>query len=251
MDKAQHQSRQTAIFMLIAGHVVAAIISAILADDQPAFSSGVFFALVVCQATLVGMWGGLGRTNGVLRLIGLATAIVLLATLLGLGLGDPDALMYFFVFIATSAVALPTWIVRLWKARIGHLGEEAPSREGLQFTIKHLMLLTFAVACLVTVGKALAPYVHGANIAMEVAVLAICFGAVALVSLWAMLGLGQPVVRIVVAVLIALGAGAIGGYVLDGPTDQIFWVFVALAQAVCVLGSLSVVRASGYRLLAR
>lgn len=238
-----------AIVALLGVHAVGGVVGASLSADQPSFSSGVFFALITSQATLLGMWSGLGMKHGLVRLLVLGLGIPLLANVLAWGISEADWEIHIFLLIAASLAALPTWLLRLGKVRLGRIGVETPSREGLQFTIKHLLLLTFVVACLLTLGKALAPHVRASHLLAQLTVLAICFVSVALTALWAMLGLGNPWLRGLLVMGIAVGAGITVGYSLE--ISRIgFWIFVSLMQAVYLLGSLFVFRKLGYRLLA-
>ncbi len=236
---------------LIAAHAIVGSFAALASDHNPTAASAFFFALMMCQTSLLGIWGGVGLTPGVLRLIGLVVGSGLLGTVLGLGLGRIAIGIYFLVYIVMSLVAGAAWLVRLTKARLVRLGSDSlPAREGLQFTIQHLLLLTLVVACLLTIGKLLAPRLWGLDLVAAVAVLGACFVAVALASLWAMLGLGRPFVRSLVVFPLAAGAGWIGEIVIRDDNFP-FWIAVTLTQAVLLVASLAVVRYNGYRLAAK
>lgn len=251
MDKQRTWNSRAAIILLTAFHVVAGVVMALFAANQPAVSSALFISLVFCQTSLVGMWCGFGHTHWMLRLIGLAVGVVLLTVLLCLGLeSDPRTLLFLLVFVATLVVAAVTWCVRRLKARLVRVGvATASSREGLQFTIRHLMLFTLAVACLVTLGKLSAPYLPGIDLGARLLVLALCFVAVALASIWAMLGSGSPVLRMMPVLAIAGASGAVAALAF-AHTGYVFWVSLTMLEALYLAGSLGVVRRCGYRLAA-
>jgi hypothetical protein len=241
-----------AIPALILAHFFAGIVSAFLSADQPAPTSAVLIAIVFCQASLLGMWGGLGSTNWLVRCLGVTAGIMYLYVELGLGISELDFAVFCLVAIATCLVGAITWLVRLFKAVLKKgVAAESETREGLQFTIRHLMLLTLLIACLMTVGKLLAPLVQGSHLTAQIAVLGVCYAAVALASIWAILGLGRPVIRSIFVVLISLGAGAAGGYVIESSGSIGFWIATTVLQAILLVGSLCVVRGAGYRLLAK
>jgi len=79
-------------------------------------------------------------------------------------------------------------------------------------------------------------------------VLGLCYAAVAVASLWATLGFGNVILRSLLAVLIALGAGWASGYVV-GHGESGFWFSTTTLQAATLAGSLLIVRSSGYRLV--
>jgi hypothetical protein len=250
MDKRIASRIPATILGLIAVHVAATAFGALISADQPAPSSAFFLAVIFCQAGLIGMWGGLGGGHWMLRLGAAFCGAALLGLVLGLGIGELDHEIYVLTFIATFLVAGPMWIVRVFFARLAlAAGGTASSREGLQFTIKHLMLLTLAVACLTTVGKTLAPYIRGIDLLTDVVLLGICFVVVALTAVWAMLGLGHPGLRIVPVLSIAAASGWAAAYLI-GRTDFGFWIGTALLEAVFLIASLAAIRTTGLRLVA-
>lgn len=250
LEKPGSLQPTTAAGWLAALHGIAGIVAASLSADAPAPSSAVFIALVFCQTSLIGMWGGFGHAHGTLRVVGVVLGIILLWALLGLGIRALDSLTFLLVFIATSVVALVTWGVRRLKARLVRIGAASGvASEGLQFTIRHLLLLTFVVACLLSVGKLFAPYLMTVDVAMRVVVLALCFVAVALSAMWAMLGFGSPLWRLAPVLLVSGGAGGVAAYVFAHGSDA-FWISLPLLEAALLLISLGVLRGSGYRLAA-
>ena len=69
------------------------------------------------------------------------------------------------------------------------------------------MVLTLVVACLTSLGKVLAPSVRSFDIISRLAALGVCYAAVAVTSVWALLGLGNLVFRAGVVMLLAITIG--------------------------------------------
>jgi hypothetical protein len=209
--------RNPVIPALLLFHVVAGVGTGFFSAHAPAISSAIFLAFVFCQSSLLGMWSGLGMTHWAVRLIGLTVGSGYLAVELGLGIGDLDREVFLLAGLASFLVALVTCVVRLRKGTLRRSGaSQVDNPEALQFSIRHLMALTFVVASLTGIGKLVAPSLRSLDIMAQVSVLAICYSAVALTSIWAMLGSGRPIIRSVFVVLIALVAGVVAGYVIDG-----------------------------------
>lgn len=240
---------QYPIPLLVLFHVVIGLLAAFASADRPAVSSAIFFGVVFCQAALIGMWAGLGATTRMLRLLGVGVGATYLAVQLGLGLDELGFEIFLLVILLTSLVSVVTWFVRLFK---GNLRKTTPGQtdlqEGLQFGIRHLMLLTFVVACMTFLGKILAPTVSGLEVMSIISIFSVCYAAVALTSIWAILGQGHPAVRSAFVVGIALVAGIVCRYTAG---SDLFWPSVTLLQAVFLVGSLSVVRIAGYRFTAK
>ncbi len=143
------------ILALIVAHGVIGVSSCILSADKPAVSSAALIAIVFSQSSLVGMWGGLGHTRFIVRLLVVAAGTVCLYAVLGLGIEQLDWNVYFLVAFPTFLVSCVCWLIRLVGASLQTTGchAEQRTREGLRFSIWHLMQLTFVVACLLVVGK--------------------------------------------------------------------------------------------------
>ena len=277
-----------AIALLCGIHVLAGIVLAFCSADVPTVSSALFISLVFCQTSLLGMWCGLGRSRWILRLIGLSVGTGYLAIVFGAGIDELSEETVFVVVVAVLLVAAVTWIVRWLKGAMQQIHDSAPdAREGLQFTIRHLLVLTFAVACLMGIGKALAPRISGMDQIRTVgkisggvspwrklpacvsglaswkltplilptalsmmSVIAVCFVCVALAAIWAMLGLGHVALRSILLFVIAMIMGWILAHVIER-SFHFFWIATTTLQATYLMASLFVIRSCGYRFLAR
>ena len=121
--------------------------------------------------------------------------------------------------------------------------------EGLRFSIRGLMIFTAAVALVCAVARALegsrSPFLF-------IPVWALCFVAVGLVSLWAVLGNAHPLRRGPVAFVLSPVLGAFFAFAANA--HQAGWIYILLIMLLypaALLGSLLVVRSCGYRLVRR
>ena len=174
-----------------------------------------------------------------------------MAVELGLGIAELEVEIFILAGLPCVLVAMATSLVRLFRGTLRRVeAGQTNVKEGLQFSIRHLMLLTFVVACLTTVGKLLEPTRAHFDVLATVVVLGLCYVTVALTSIWAILGMGHPVVRSIFVVVIAISAGLFAGYVIAGE-ELGFWVSTTGLQAVLLISSLAVIRGVGYRFLAK
>jgi hypothetical protein len=209
---------------------------------------GSFIALIFAQVALVALWAGLGRARWWIRLPVVGVGIGYLGTVLGLGVRELTVETYTITVLAGCLMWAVALVVRTFRARlvlaeaVGH-----PGPEGLQFTIRHLFLLTFLVACLTAGGKAAAPHFRGAGVLVIIVLLGVSFAAVGLAGMWAMLGERRPWLRCVVAILVAAGFGLLPE--LLQPQPRCVWVYILVTEAIWLLLSLYVVRRCGYRLV--
>jgi hypothetical protein len=212
-----------------------------------------FVSLAACQASLVGVWAGLGNTPWMVRLLGLLTATVYMGIEFAVGVQEFDVLVFFFVFLLAIVPATVFLMIRGQGTDLRRGNTAYAARgEGLTFGIRHLMALTFVVACLVTVGNWLVPFLPVTDSLITVSLYALCLASIAVTSVWAVLGLRHFVLRIVVVLLITVLAGWVAQYVIDGPAAaDMFWMLVAHLEAIYLVLSLLVVRRLGYRLISK
>ena len=244
--------RRAALSVLLIIHAAAGIYLGAVSPATPAILMAFFLAVVFCQASLVGLWSGLSAQHGMLRLVGLIAGAAFLAIECNLGIGQLSLEIAFFAALPCVLVAGMTWVARRYKGKLSRLDSgQSEKTEALQFSIRHLLLLTFAVACLVAVGKTLAPVTRGLDILAQITVLGVGYTVVALTSIWAVLGTGRPMLRSPFVVLMAAVAGAVSGYTADAGRDLWFWASVNGLQTIFLVATLWVVRAAGYRFVAK
>ncbi|MCO6456710.1 MAG: hypothetical protein J5I93_15535 [Pirellulaceae bacterium] len=219
------------------------------ADQSPEEVTALFISLLFCQTSLLGFWSALGALPGWWRLLGLVLGMLYLITLLQVAIGGQESL-YVLVLLAVLCVAGPLLLVRGWKGRLLHVSETAAGNAGdaLQFSIRHLLLATLAVAMLLAGGKYLVPRL---NNLFFICLAASAFAGVGLGGVWAMLSRGWRLPRACLVVLLGGLAGTgVGRLIEGGPGDlTAFWAATMAMNAVWHLGSLAIVRLAGYRWL--
>ena len=248
-DLAPHRLSRP-ILWLIVGHAVMGLVGFSLAYPDgggPTLWVAVFVGLMLSQASLLGIWGGLGTNPGWARLTGVVVGVGFLVPLLGVGIHEVDSATFIVVVAATSCVALPLLVVRFFRIAI-HLNSSPFAAAGrIQFSIRHLMQLTFVIACLVAIGKAVQPSVPGGTEIVRLLLISVTIGLVGVLPVWFVLATRQPVVYSVGLIAVGACAGYCLGRMLMG--EQGIWMTATTAEVLSVIVSLLVVRASGYRLL--
>jgi hypothetical protein len=210
-----------------------------------------FFALAMCQAVLIALWGAASRSSPWRRLAGLVAGAAYLETLF------PRDLRGEFLGTAALTVAVTTaslLVLRALGIRLARQVEEGrPGRgeaEGLRFSIRGLMLFTAAVALLSAGARALQGTPE--RLILLMVLWALCFVAVGLVTLWAALGYARSLWRCLVVFAVSPVLGAF--FALAAHAHQAGWFYILLTMLLypaCLLGSLFVVRSCGYRLVGR
>jgi hypothetical protein len=204
------------------------------------------FASALCQAFLLSFWVAASQARPWMRLAGLVAGAAYLEALF------PADLRREFLGISTITIIVTTATLLLVR-RLGvrfalqdNPGQSA-TQEGLRFSIRGLMIFTAVVALICAVAKAM----EGArNPIVFVPVWALCFVAVGLISLWAMLGNANPLHRGPVVFVLSPMLGAF--FAFAAGAQQAGWIYILLIMLlypVGLLGSLLVVRSCGYRLV--
>lgn len=256
-----HDNRWTAVFgmhmpnpihLLVVLHCLVTVGSAVLLATATRNAAAlVYVALVLSQASLLGMWMALGRTHFAFRSLAAVVGIFALGFALGSGIHEVDTEWFVLVALVMIFVAGVVGLLRLLGIRAFHLAESsATSTRDLQFTIRQLMLATLIVACLLGIGRALAPFLPPARVITFGLALAICFAAVAVSALWGTLGIRNVEARITAASLVAVVTAGIVYYVVE--VTQVdpgsIWFTIVLAYSALMIISLIAVRFSGYRI---
>jgi hypothetical protein len=251
------------IFWLVVGHVVIGLIGALAAylpDSDYSARRAAFVGLVFSQTSLLGIWGGLGSGPAWRRGIGVVVGVCYLSLQLGVSFSELDRITFLWGGAATTISALPLLLVRLFGAAIRLDSSAAGSVERLQFSIGHLLTLTFVVACLISIRNCVEPYAIEIIETPDAVIIdyfdeAVCswlfpaavFGVLGILPVWSVLATKQ----LVLSCVGLLAAGVCAGYWLgrfheDPPS---LWMPVTIPEVVTVAVSLLVVRSCGYRLL--
>ena len=236
------------ILWLVMGHVVVGLVGAFVAypSRSPTLRAGVFLGLVFSQTSLLGIWGGLGSGPWWKRVVGVIVGVGYLSLLFVLGISELDPRILLLVIAATTFVTLPLLIVRFFRLALRLDSFHAASAGHIQFTIRHLMILTFVVACLITIGKWLQPHLPQGDTFFRLLLFTVTFGVVGVLPVWFVLATNRPVLYSIG--LVAVGACA--GYCLGRILHELaIWTTATATEAVAVVVSLLVVRSCGCRLV--
>lgn len=246
-----HTNPRRRILWLVVVHVVAGLLAAVVANfagSRPSLRGAALIGIVFSQASLLGIWIGLGSSPWWRRLLGVVFGIGYLRLLL-VCFSSVDSGVFFIVVVATMCMTtLLMLIVRLFHVAIYLDSLPVASMGRIQFSIRQLMILTFVVACLITIGKWVQPYSPHGEILFLLLLLAVTFGAVGILPVWFILATKQPVLYSVG--LVAVGAAAGYSFARIGSAGhERFWLIATATEAMAVVVSLLVVRSGGYRLL--
>ena len=234
-------------------HVVGGLIPAFVAyvaGPGPSLRGAFFIGIVFSQASLLGIWTGLGSSPWWRRLLGVVLGIGYLGVLLGVCFSRLDSGTFLVVAVATTFMTtLLMLIMRLLKVAI-HLGSLPVASTGrIQFSIRQLMILTFVVACLITIGKWVQPYFTHGEILFPVLLMAVMFGLVGVFPVWFVLATKQPLLYSVGLVAVGACAGYCFARISTAAGNEGIWMTVMATEAMAVVVSLLVVRSCGYRLV--
>lgn len=211
--------------------------------------SAVLLALAFSQISLATIWAGTARRRVWLKFLSVpATMAAWLVVFIQVGPGDAMTILWLFG-VQFLGVIFPLLVARLLGVRLAIPETVAGSSRPLQFSIGHLMLLTAAVAGVVAIGRNLDVPNMGSE--REI-LLAPAFSLIALLAVWAALGTGRILFRLLLLLMLAPAIGVGMAQLLMPATDQLF-AFALLngLQAVLLAGSLWIFRLGGYRLLRR
>ena len=186
-----------------------------------------------------------------MRLAGLVTGAVYLEALV------PSDLRREFLGTSTITIVVTTAILLVMRRVGGRLTRQddpgQPARqeaEGLRFSIRGMMIFTAVVAVLCAGARAMQESPN--RVFLLILVWALCFVAVGLVSLWAMLGDADPLRRVPVVLVLSPMLGAFFAFAANAHSDG--WIYILLIMVLypaALLGSLLVLRSCGYRLVRR
>lgn len=222
---------------------------------------GVLFALAFSQVGLASIWAAAGRSQAAWRLSGCVLAVTAwstaLATLYDEPVGGYNSTQWVALLLGQAVVTL----VPLSVARIGGLRLKQADRpdssprdirpEGRwQFSLACLLAwMTATAVVLGTIQYAvqpgflpLVPYVW-----LDAGILIVAHSAMAMVGLWAVLGVGQAIGRVAAASLTAAVVVTLYGTLPKTRAHAAVLVLMGLVQLALLFGSLGVVRVAGYR----
>lgn len=249
--------RRHRMVWLVVGHIVVGLIGANVVHDtsSPTLQAPLFAGLVFSQTSLLAIWGGLGSTRLWKRLIGVLLGVGYLGCLLGLGsstqqFGFTQVIGFSFVTVGGGAtiVLVLLLIVRFLVGAIHREGLPDCSQRRPQFTVRQLLILTFAIACLVTVGKAVQPFVPQNGLLPFLVRFAVIPAVIGVSPVWAVMAAKRPVRYGMLTVAVVVLAGYSSGRFAYPGVENI-WIIATTTEVLVVIVSLLVVRSCGYRLM--
>jgi hypothetical protein len=247
--------RKQRLRWLVLAHVAISLSTGILVasigrSTGPHLAVAGWVGIVFCQTSLLGIWGGLGTSSWWSRLLGLVVGTGYLGLLLDFCVGGPYRDNGIILSLAIVLVAGVLLIARCFRVRICLTPVAKAAVPPIQFSIRQLLILTFAVACLVTLGKWLGPDLVPDTPSFVVESIGLLLAAVALISVWPVLGTRRPILPSVIAIAAAAGLGFCFARLFPPVVDLVaFWMTITSVEALYLVASLLAVRASGYRLV--
>ncbi len=200
---------------LFVGHVVVGVTTALvtqLVGHFPRQWGYAFVGLIFGQTSLLGIWCGLGTKPWWMRMAGGMIGIGCLSLLLSLGVDEWDLTIPIVVGMAASVVVFVLLIVRSFRVVIHQVSQPITMTTRIQFSIRHLMVLTLVIACLVSIGRFLQPFLPHGDSWFRLLLFAVTGGIVGILPVWFVLATNRPV-RYGVGVI---AAGGFAGCGLDG-----------------------------------
>jgi hypothetical protein len=242
---------------LVVAHLALGVVTSVLAHVELPTPYGLtqipmvpLFASALCQALLLSLWAAVSQARPWMRLAGLVAGAVYLEALIPADLRREVLGISTITIVVTTATLL---MVRWSGVKFGRQadpGQSArPAPEGLRFSIRGLMIFTAAVAVICAGARAL----EGSHsLFLLILVWALCFVAVGLFSLWAVLGEADPLRRVLVMFVLSPMLGAC--FAFAAGARRAVWIYILLIMLLypaALLVSLFVVRSCGYRLVRR
>lgn len=241
------------IHWLVVAHVVVGVIAALLkrsAGSDFGWATAAYGGIYCGQICLLGIWSGLRATGPWNRLAGAVIGIVFLYLLQVLSYGELQIDLPIYLTVAVAFVATPFLIVRYIGIVISAVSVPITKAIHIQFAIRHLLILTFVVACVFSFGRVTQSFPSPQREAIYIVICyALMFIVVGVVPAWFMLATKWPVPYGIASVAISACSGYCLGQIINDPEVRIPVLAVVTATALVVVASLYVVRRCGYRLV--
>lgn len=261
-DEPTTGTTNSRILWLVLAHVLVGPLMPFVthfAGWSPPLWKAAFLGVLFGQTSLLGIWGGLGASSWWRRLIGVVVGVSFLGLLLEFDPFELDLETYTVVVLPTTCVVMPLLVVRFFRIALRLDSSPFGSMGRIQFSIRHLMVLTLAVACLLAIGQS----VERSAIRIDETPDGVVWdqldelvyewlwpavlGVLGVLPLWFVLATKQPVVFSVGLVFVGACAGyPVGRFYGDA---EMLVMAVTITEVVAVVVSLPVVRSCGYRLV--
>ena len=241
-----------------------------LASEHYGYSrGGIFVQAVVCGLLmLLGLWLVLHRIGVSWRMLGGLAGIIFSSALLSNGYPTDFRRLTTLMCIFFPLCAIVThWFIHCyWKAEVKNIDEiQESGKEAFQFSIRHLFSLSAFVGCVLAFANIVRAEDLGAEWSFQWGALSIAYKSllsafvmsftfllIAISTIWATLGMANPMPRLILVVAITFCLGLLCPYVRGEDLDQFpSWIAANLLTTTLVTGALLVVRSRGTRLVRR
>jgi len=216
----------------------------------------VFAGVAFAQSGSAAIWLALSGVSVLLRLMLAATSVGYLAAQFAICVEAPEAtVIHVMMFgMAVALVGMPLWAFRCYGIEMCRDRRYGASQATRQFSIRHLMALTFVVACAVAFTRWIEIEVP-LRFALkeffpEILSLTVPFAVVPIAAVWCFLGAKRLWMALVAILMIAIGAALSLRYFVTSET-VLFWMTATSVQAVTLALTLGILRYRGYRLRCR
>jgi len=144
--------------------------------DGPEILDPIYEGLIFGQIGLLGIWGGLATHGPSIRLVGVAIGLAYLTAQNCFSVNNWGLWSLLFVFLPTVTVAGVMLVIRRFVAKLERPATTtiSPPAEGLQFSIRQMMLFTLVVGCLLGIVRWLQPDVRHLEISTLFATVLLC-----------------------------------------------------------------------------
>jgi len=238
--------RQVVGWILIPVIIVVGILLANIAKVSEDVTSRVLFlSCFFFQASLIGIGGGFGLIGMLSRWLFVGILLVELRIVAGRDIHREAVLA---AVIPVLSIGLVCRMLSVWRGLIPIRIDETRLRSqklNVQFTVWNLLGATTVVACLISLAR------WGRQENEELVYIAtwsLFYLAIALMTVWTLLGLGRPLRRLAAFAAISVAIGVACDLFLGGRSMRLLIATTAL-EACMLIAFLAVVRWAGWRLV--
>ena len=239
------------ILWLVVVHVAVGFVGALLMNStgtRSDWARGVCVASWFVQASLLGIWLGLGKCPHITRVMSVPLGVIILYLYMGLASGDWSGEIVIVLGVSIAFVSTPLLLARCFRIAIQVDSSPTTLASHLRFSIRHLLILTLVVACAITLGRIVLQDNPQRHFMLGLMTYGTIFQMMGVVPVWLILATKQPVLYGLGLVTISACAGYTLGWMVDLPVRVQAMVILATWSSVVVI-SLLVVRHCGYRLV--
>jgi hypothetical protein len=259
------------LWLVVAAYVLFWPLATVAAWAFPAvFQETIVRVLLLAAAfgcvSLLAIWVGLSNTAIWNRILGAAWGVICLVSACVVLVTDPPRRLGVNPYISRTPLLwrldVMEWAMAFSLQLLGIAGallilrglgtklclldndDQTQWQRAFQFSLRSLMGLTLAVSLMFSAISSYWVYHREIVFGMVVAIVET---VLILATVWAGLGRGRSLLRIVPVVFVAIGLGQIAA--LTGRVEYFLWSIFTVLEVLLVVGPLLVVRSMGYRLV--